>query len=94
MALALHLSAEAPFPEPECPYANGFTLWHYETPEPALALTGFGYFDQAADLFHRGDIVIATAADGASLLAVASCEGERTRVVPLAAGASASAAAA
>ncbi|MBL8837250.1 MAG: hypothetical protein JNL66_13440 [Alphaproteobacteria bacterium] len=68
-------------------YANGFTLWHYETADGAAALAGFGYFDQAADLFRRGDIVIATTADGASLLSVASCDGERVRVGALAASA-------
>lgn len=75
-------------------YANGFTLWHYESADEAAALSGFGYFDQAADLFHRGDIVIATAADGASLLTVASCDGERVQVAALAASAPAPAVAA
>lgn len=64
-------------------YANDFTLWHYETADGAAALAGFGYFDQAADLFRRGDIVIATTADGASLLSVASCDGERVSIAPM-----------
>ena len=68
-------------------YANGYTLSHYESADGAAALAGFGYFDQAADLFRRGDIVIATSADGASLLTVASCDGERVQVAALAASA-------
>lgn len=68
-------------------YANGFTLWHYESVDGAAALAGFGYFDQAADLFRRGDIVIATSTDGASLLTVASCDGERVQIAALVAGA-------
>ncbi len=72
-------------------YANGFTLWHYESADGAATLASFGYFDQAADLFRRGDIVIATTADGASLLTVASCDGERVQIAALAASAAVSA---
>ncbi len=40
-------------------YANGFTLWHYTTADPAVALTkaGPGYFDPANAMLRAGDIV-------------------------------------
>ena len=37
-------------------YANGFTLWHYKTPDAELAA---GYFDEAADMLRSGDIIVA-----------------------------------
>lgn len=39
-------------------YANGFTLWHYTTADPAVALTkaGPGYFDPANAMLRAGDI--------------------------------------
>lgn len=37
-------------------YANGFTLWHYTTPD---IIDDPGYFDPAADMLRRGDIIIA-----------------------------------
>lgn len=50
MALILHdLSVLA--------YANNFTLWHYKTIDSAVT-TG-GYFNNAADMMHIGDLLIA-----------------------------------
>ncbi len=50
MALVLHdLSVLA--------YANNFTLWHYKTFDSSVT-TG-GYFNNAADMLHVGDLLIA-----------------------------------
>lgn len=50
MALVLHdLSVLA--------YANNFTLWHYKTFDSSVT-TG-GYFNNAADMMHVGDLLIA-----------------------------------
>lgn len=38
-------------------YANGFTLWHYTTPDATI--TGDNYFDPAADMVRVGDILLA-----------------------------------
>ena len=38
-------------------YANNFTLWHYKTIDSAVT-TG-GYFNNAADMMHVGDLLIA-----------------------------------
>jgi hypothetical protein len=38
-------------------YANGFTLWHFTTPDAVV--TGAGYFNGAADMLRVGDIVVA-----------------------------------
>lgn len=41
-------------------YANGFTLWHYRTGDPAAALTaaGEGYFAAADELLRPGDQIL------------------------------------
>lgn len=38
-------------------YANNFTLWHYTTADDAV--TGGGYFNNAADMMNVGDLIIA-----------------------------------
>lgn len=38
-------------------YANNFTLWHYKTVDSAV--TGGGYFNNAATMMHTGDLIIA-----------------------------------
>jgi hypothetical protein len=40
-------------------YANGFTLWHYTTVDPAATVDTSGYFDAAAEMLRVGDLVIA-----------------------------------
>jgi hypothetical protein len=47
-------------------YANGFTLWHYTTPDPAADVDTAGYFNAAADMVRVGDMVLANVdTDGA-----------------------------
>ena len=38
-------------------YANNFTLWHYKTVDASV--TGSNYFNNAADMMHVGDLLIA-----------------------------------
>ncbi len=53
-------------------YANGFTLWHYKAGQDHLdAVAGRGFFSYAADMLAAGDIMMVSAADGASVLSVA-----------------------
>ena len=40
-------------------YANGFTLWHYITPDFAADVDTAGYFADARDMLRVGDIIIA-----------------------------------
>jgi outer membrane protein assembly factor BamB len=40
-------------------YANGFTLWHYKTPDAADAVDTTGYFNDAAGMLRVGDFVFA-----------------------------------
>jgi outer membrane protein assembly factor BamB len=42
-------------------YANGFTLWHYKTPDAASAIDSTGYFNEAASMLRVGDFVFANA---------------------------------
>lgn len=47
-------------------YANGFTLWHYTTIDPAIDVDTSGYFNDATDMVRVGDMVLAnTDTDGA-----------------------------
>ena len=54
-----HLSALA--------YANGFTLWHYKTPDLAATVDTTGYFNQAANMLRVGDFIFANTNTGATI---------------------------
>lgn len=47
-------------------YANGFTLWHYRTDDPLLALSGLGYFDASHRMVRAGDFILVNAGEGAA----------------------------
>lgn len=40
-------------------YANGFTLWHYATPDAADGVVRAGYFNDAASMLRVGDMILA-----------------------------------
>jgi outer membrane protein assembly factor BamB len=42
-------------------YANGFTLWHYKTPDAAIDVDSAGYFNPAAGMLRVGDFIFANA---------------------------------
>jgi hypothetical protein len=42
-------------------YANGFTLWHYKTPDTAADVDTNGYFNEAASMLRIGDFILANA---------------------------------
>ena len=47
-------------------YANGFTLWHYTTPDTAATVDTAGYFNAASEMLRVGDMILANVeADGA-----------------------------
>jgi S-adenosylmethionine:tRNA-ribosyltransferase-isomerase (queuine synthetase) len=50
-------------------YANGFTLWHYTTPDATGTVTGSNYFNDAADLLRKGDLILANTSTGGSIAA-------------------------
>lgn len=45
-------------------YANGFTLWHYATPDAAATVDGDGYFNAAAEMLRAGDFILANTGQG------------------------------
>lgn len=51
-------------------YANGFTLWHYATPDATAVVTAANYFDPSADMMRAGDIVVANVNTAATPAAV------------------------
>lgn len=60
-------------------YANGFTLWHYTSADNNAAVTGSNYFNDAADMLRKGDLIVANIDTGGTqankLLFVASVTG-------------------
>jgi hypothetical protein len=42
-------------------YANGFTLWHYKTPDAAEDVDTSRYFNEAASMLRVGDFIFANA---------------------------------
>lgn len=48
-------------------YANGFTLWHYKTPDLATTVDTSGYFNEAASMLRVGDFIFANANIGATM---------------------------
>jgi outer membrane protein assembly factor BamB len=48
-------------------YANGFTLWHYKTPDTAINVDTSGYFNEAASMLRVGDFIFANANIGATM---------------------------
>ena len=48
-------------------YANGFTLWHYKTPDVATDVDTSGYFNEAAAMLRVGDFIFANANVGATM---------------------------
>lgn len=48
-------------------YANGFTLWHYKTPDLGLDVDTAGYFNDAAAMLRAGDFIMANANIGSTV---------------------------
>jgi hypothetical protein len=40
-------------------YANGLTLWGYQTPDASAAVVAAGYFNAAAAMVRPGDVLLA-----------------------------------
>lgn len=47
-------------------YANGFTLWHYSTPDGATTVDTSGYFNAAGEMLRPGDFILANTGVGGS----------------------------
>lgn len=60
-------------------YANGFTLWHYTTPDAHTAVRQSGYFNAASHTLRLGDMILAntstTATPAAGIFVVATNTG-------------------
>jgi hypothetical protein len=56
-------------------YAQGFTLWHYRAGAAQLGrVAEKGFFNDAADMFAAGDMVMVSAAEGGRVLFVTGTE--------------------
>ncbi len=47
-------------------YANGFTLWHFKTSDPARKVGAESYFNSAAHMFRVGDFILINAGIGSA----------------------------
>lgn len=48
-------------------YANGFTLWHYTTPDTAATVDTAGYFNAASEMLRIGDMILANVETGGAM---------------------------
>jgi outer membrane protein assembly factor BamB len=48
-------------------YANGFTLWHYKTVDPAVTVDTAGYFNGATTMLRAGDFIMASTNTGGTV---------------------------
>jgi hypothetical protein len=48
-------------------YANGFTLWHYKTPDAATDVDTTGYFNDAYNMLRVGDFIFANTNVGGTI---------------------------
>ena len=48
-------------------YANGFTLWHYTTPDTAAVVDTAGYFNAASEMLRVGDMIFANVETGGAM---------------------------
>jgi hypothetical protein len=55
-------------------YANGFTLWHYVSPDKMAAIREPGYFNEA-EYLRKGDMVLVNSGDVSGTLVVSQVEG-------------------
>ena len=56
-------------------YANGFTLWHYKTPDTSAVVDSTGYFNGAAAMLRVGDFIFVSATMQSGVFIVASNTG-------------------
>ena len=65
-------------------YANGFTLWHYTTPDKADEIAAPKYFDPAAEMVRIGDMVLAnTDTENGMKGAILLCTGNQAGAVDM-----------
>lgn len=62
-------------------YANGFTLWHYKTPDAQRDVRAPGYFDDARDMLRQADMLHVNAGDATGTLVVSRNEPDKPLLV-------------
>jgi len=65
-------------------YANGFTLWHYNSPQDdRSALAAPNHFARASALLRRDDVILAAGIDGYVMLHVTAAAPGAVTVAPI-----------
>lgn len=66
-------------------YANGFTLWNYQTADTLNSVESEGYFNDATSIVRTGDMILTVAENKSSIspamLCVSDTSGGNVRVV-------------
>ncbi len=65
-------------------YANGFTLWHYRSPDPLPRLMSDDYFAPGREMFRLGDFLMVNAGGQGATLMVARRDSNGVGMVTLA----------
>ena len=65
-------------------YANGFTLWHYRSPDILSRLMSDDYFTPGREMFRLGDFLMVNAGDQGATLMVARRDNDGVKMVTLA----------
>ncbi len=66
-------------------YANGFTMWHYTTPDTPEEVDSSGYFNEAAHMLRVGDLIVANVdTDGTLMTGLFAVTGNSNLVVDVA----------
>jgi hypothetical protein len=55
-------------------YADGFTLWRYQTPDAARDVRAPGYFDEAREWLRHADMLLVATGDAHGTLVVSRNE--------------------
>ena len=61
-------------------YANGFTLWHYRTPDAGYELADTGYFNGAAEMLRAGDMIHVVAYGWSGIVATLINDGRNVAI--------------
>lgn len=59
-------------------YANGFTLWNYQTADTLDCIERDGYFNDAASVVRKGDMILTIADNQSSISPAMICVNEIT----------------
>lgn len=61
-------------------YTNGFTIWHYRSPDSMDGIADAPYFQDAANMLRVGDMIIVDSAEIHTIVFVTLNDGKTVRI--------------